>query len=243
MTENQISNVPYSPIAASAPSRKKPFVLFAIIQWIIAAFFVLLALVLIMDLRKLSVPGAPAVLFWVALSTSAVVALCLSPPAFFRLPRIAKIGAYLAALVGFVLFGIYAGQMRTAYFNTPEGAKAAAAEAAADRQAANEKAAEAARLKAAEEAKERELADKKLADLEAQKPGVCKILVDQMIEQTKSEGVQIIEVNNITVEPGADEIHPISCSGDAITSRGNLRVEFGLEHTPQGKDLLSFRFP
>lgn len=243
MSENQISNLPHLPPPASDAPRKKPFILFSIFQWVVAAFFVLLALVLIGDLRKLGVPGAPVVLLWVALGTTAVVALGLSPPAFFRLPRIGKIGTYVVACVGFVMFGIYAGQMREAYFRTPQGAKEATAEAAADRQAANERAAETARLKAAEEARERERADKKLADLEAQKPGVCKILVDQMIAQTKSDGVQIIEVNNVTVEPGVDETHPLSCSGDAITSRGNMRVEFGLEHTPQGKDLLSFRFP
>ena len=243
MSENQISSVPHLPPPASDAPRKKPFILFSIIQWVVAGFFILLALVLIADLRKLGVPGAPVVLLWVSLGAMIVVALLHAPPAFFRLPRIGKISAYVVALVAFVVFGTYAGQMREAYSKTPQGAKEAAAEAAADRQAATERAAEAARLKAADEAREGELADKKLADLEAQKPGVCKILVDQMIAQTKSEGVQIIEVNNVTVEPGVDETHPISCSGDAITSRGNMRVEFGLEHTPQGKDLLSFRFP
>lgn len=100
-------------------------------------------------------------------------------------------------------------------------------------------------MKAEQDAKAREMADQKIADLDAQKPGICKLLVDQMIEQSKSGGgVQIIEVNNVAVEPNIDPLaHPIACSGDAITSRGNMRVEFGLEHTPQGKDLLSFRFP
>lgn len=243
MSENQISSVPHLPPPASNAQRKRPFVLFGIIQWLVTASFALVVLALTIDLRKLSVPGAPVALFWGTLGTMIVVALLHSPPAFFRLPRIGKIGAYLVALVALVVLGSYSGQMQEAYSKTPQGAKEVAAQAAADRQAANERAAETARLKAAEEAKESELADKKLADLEAQKPGVCKILVDQMIAQTKSEDVQIIEVNNVTAEPGVDELHPISCSGDAITSRGNVRVEFGLEHTPQGKDLLSFRFP
>ena len=240
MSETQISSVPK---AQKIAATKKPFVLFRIIQWAIVALFALIALILVSDIGRLSTPGAPVAAFWVALAVVTAVAAVHSPPLFFRLPNKLKLFAYICIIVAVGVFGDYGRQMQAAYSKTPQGAKEAAAEAAADRQAANERAAEAARLKAAEEARESDLANKKLADLEAQKPGICKILVDQMIAQTKSAGVQIIEVNNVTVEPGVDEIHPVSCSGDAITSRGSVRVEFGLEHTPQGKDLLSFRFP
>ena len=243
MSENQISSVPHLPPPASDPPRNKPFILFSIIQWGVVTLFALMALILVSDIGRLGVPGAPVVAFWVALAVVTAVAAVHSPPLFFRLPNKLKLFAYVCVIVAVGVFGDYGRQMQEAYSKTPQGAKEAVAQAAADRQAANERAAEAARLKGAEETREGELADKKLADLEAQKPGICKILVDQMIAQTKSGGVQIIEVNNVTVEPGVDEIHPISCSGDAITSRGNMRVEFGLEHTPQGKDLLSFRFP
>lgn len=140
MSENQISNEPHLPPPTSDARRKKPFILFSIIQWVIAAFFGLVALVMTVDVSKLGVPGAPVALFWVALGTTAVVAMGLSPPAFFRLPRMGKIGVYVAAFVGFVISVIYVGQMNEAYSKTPQGAKEAAVQAAADRQAAEEKA-------------------------------------------------------------------------------------------------------
>lgn len=80
MTENQISNAPRPPLGQQVPQRKKPFVLFRIVQWAVVAFFALAAIIMASDIGKLSVPGAPVALFWVALAVVIGIALIHSPP-------------------------------------------------------------------------------------------------------------------------------------------------------------------
>jgi hypothetical protein len=115
---------------------KKPFILFRVGQWLVAAFFCALALALLLDVSKLGIPGAPIVMFWGTLASLAGIAVAQSPPMFFRFSFKAKIGAYAGGLAAFFLLGIYVGQMRTAYEKTPNGiaevkSRVHAAEAAA----------------------------------------------------------------------------------------------------------------
>lgn len=244
MTENQISHTPPPPSVQDAEQRTKPFVLFRVIQWVVAAFFGLLALAMTIDIRKLSVPDAPVALFWLALVALAGIALIHSPPAFFRLPRVGKIAAYVGVLVATGLFGTYAGQMEEAYSKTPEGAKEAAQRAEEQRRAAAEKAKADARAKADQEALAREAAEQKQAELEAQKPKVCQSLVSQVIDMSKSgNGPEVIEINDIVPEASTDPSEALRCSGKAITSRGTLDIEFSLVTTPQGKTLVSVHYP
>lgn len=229
---------------STTPARKKPFVLFRVIQWGVAAFFGLLALAMTIEIRKLSVPDAPVALFWLALVALAGIALIHSPPAFFRLPRVGKMAAYVGVLVAMGLFGTYAGQMEEAYSKTPEGAKEAAQRAEEQRQAAAEKAKAEARAKADQEALAREAAEQKQAELEAQKPKVCQSLVPQVIDMSKSgNGPEVIEINEIVSKASAEPSEALRCSGKAITSRGEVDIEYSLITTPQGKTLISIHYP
>jgi len=244
MTENEISHAPPSPAIEKVASWKRPFILFRVLQWVVAAFFALVALIMAIDIGKLSIPGAPVVLFWVALAGAIIIALIHSPPAFFKLPRVGKILAYVGVPVAIVLFGNYAGQMEAAYSKTPEGAKEAAQRAEEERQAAAERAKADARAKADQEALAREAADRKQAELEAQKPKVCQSLVSQVIGMSKSgDGPEIIEINDIAPETSIEPSEALRCSGKAITSRGELDIEFSLVTTPQGKTLISVHYP
>jgi hypothetical protein len=119
-------------VVPSEGARKKPFILFRIAQWVVAAFFGLVALAMLADISRLAIPRAPIVLFWAALVGFLLAAVGLSPPLFFRLPFKAKVGAYAGGFAALMLFGAYAGRMQSAYDLTPTGAAEAKVKAAAD---------------------------------------------------------------------------------------------------------------
>lgn len=119
-------------------ARKKPFILFSIIQWAVACFFCLIALALLIDLRKLGLPDAPVIMFWSTVAAMATLAVLHGPPVFFRLPRKGRLGAYAGILASFVLFGTYVQRMEPVWSKTPEGAQEMAERAAADTKAAAE---------------------------------------------------------------------------------------------------------
>lgn len=144
--------------------RKKPFILFRIVQWAIVAFFGLLTVILITEADKLSLPGAPIILFGVALAAVIGVAALHSPPLFFRLPGKAKLVAYVGIVVGLLVFGNCVRLMTEAYHRTPEGAKVAAEQKLqVEKQAALDAAANA---KAAADAEARQQTAELQADLE-----------------------------------------------------------------------------
>lgn len=47
-----------------AVNKRRPFILFRAWQWVIAAFFVIVVLMLLSNVVKMSAPGAPNVLFF-----------------------------------------------------------------------------------------------------------------------------------------------------------------------------------
>lgn len=210
---------------------KKPFILFRIIQWAVFAFMVLFVLINASDLGKSNVPGAPLAYLYLCIGVSVVLALVHLPFVFWRLPSIVKWAAYIALLPAFALFGDYYDTMRAAYVRTPAGAKEVAERAKADRE-------EAARLKAETDSEARRQATEKQAAMEAKKPELCQTLAGQVVDGTK-----ILEINNVVVEPSYVENEILTCSGDAITSHGNMKIEIGLVKTPQGKSLVATRFP
>ncbi|WP_216234032.1 hypothetical protein, partial [Novosphingobium sp. NDB2Meth1] len=79
-------------VVPSEGARKKPFILFRIAQWVVAAFVGILTVVPLADTSKLAIPGAPVALLWSALAALVLAAVVLSPPLFFRLPLKAKVG-------------------------------------------------------------------------------------------------------------------------------------------------------
>lgn len=113
--------------------RKKPFRIFKIAQWLVTAFFAVILLGLLADIKKLGIPGAPIAMFWTVFTVIVIAAIIFSPLVFFRLPLKVKFGIYAGGLTVLVLLGTYTGQMKAAYERTPEGAaeaKVAAAKAA-----------------------------------------------------------------------------------------------------------------
>lgn len=218
--------------------RKKPFILFRIVQSVTFAFMTLCLLVVLTDLRKLDAPGAPVAYLYLCIAVSALAALIHLPAIFYRLPRKVKWGAHIAILPVLVLFGDYTGAMQSAYVRTPKGAKEAAQRAQADRSVASDKARQAANAKARQESIAQEEAEQKSASAEAQKPELCKMLVDQVVD-----GEKVLEINNVTVETSFEPNETFTCSGDAVTALGAKKIEFGLVSTPQGKTLVSIRYP
>ena len=74
------------------------------LQWAAAILWGLLALLTIAAAEiPLQAPGAPVAFFWSATAIALVLAVALSPPAFFRLPSKGKIVAYLAVLPVFLV--------------------------------------------------------------------------------------------------------------------------------------------
>ena len=92
-------------------------------QWLVALFILLLLLLLMTNVSKLAAPGAPVVLFWVAIGTGALLCLAHAPPLFMSLPRNGKNGAYIAGLLYFALLHPWTlGELDRAWENTPRGA-------------------------------------------------------------------------------------------------------------------------
>ncbi|MFL0670487.1 MAG: hypothetical protein ACJLS3_03340 [Erythrobacter sp.] len=107
-----------------------------LLQWVVAVFALLLAGAIPLANQGLSVPGAPVTGLFISLAVFAALAICLSPPVFFRLPKKAKIGSYAGLFVAFFVAVNFNGMVLNSYKQTPEGAKWAAereAEDAADR--------------------------------------------------------------------------------------------------------------
>lgn len=101
--------------------RNKPFILFRIAQWLVAALFGLFAFASLLNIDKLGITGAPILMFWATLASLVGIVIAHSPPMFFRFPFKGKVGVYAGSLAAFFLFGISAGQMQAAYEKTPEG--------------------------------------------------------------------------------------------------------------------------
>lgn len=96
-------------------------------QWLLAAPLLLLALIAALAPGKgIEADGAPVSMYFASVAALMVVGLLLAPPAFFRLPRAAKVGSYLAILGGLGFWGTMFGQVQASYEQTPEGARIAA---------------------------------------------------------------------------------------------------------------------
>lgn len=111
-----------------------------ILQWIVCVFLALIALAVLSDLRRASVPDAPVVLLYITIAATALLALIHMPPVFSRLPRRGKWAAYASILATFILFGVYVGKMNDAWGRTPEGAKEAAERATRQKETARQNA-------------------------------------------------------------------------------------------------------
>lgn len=96
------------------------------VQWCVTALLLLIVLLMASGNDALNAPGAPVASYYAAVGIIALVAALLSPPIFFRLPAIAKVGSYLGILASFVFAGEIIGQVQSAYEATPEGARVAA---------------------------------------------------------------------------------------------------------------------
>ena len=151
-----------------------------LLQWLVAGAVLFFALmVILIAFEPLRAPDAPAGLHYTAVTSLALIAVLLTPPAFFRLPKNGKIAVYVAVPFAMVFVTAAFAQIQKAYEATPEGAKAAAeeeartlrieeldrAQAEKDRLAAKQEAAEEAEAEAMRQtAAEMEEAEAKLSD-------------------------------------------------------------------------------
>lgn len=104
-----------------------------LLQWAISIFALLLAALIVAVNQGLGVPGAPVTGLLVSFGIFALLAISLSPPVFFRLPKRFKIGIYIGFFIAFITFANFNGMVLDAYHRTPEGAKVAAARAAEEK--------------------------------------------------------------------------------------------------------------
>jgi len=104
-----------------------------LLQWVISIFALLLAALIVAANQGLDVPGAPITGLVVSLGVFALFAISLSPPLFFRLPKLAKIGSFAGFLIAFIAFANFNGMVLDAYKQTPEGAREAAESAAREK--------------------------------------------------------------------------------------------------------------
>ena len=215
------------------------------IQWLIFICMACWVLGLTGNIPELYAPDAPRTYFYSCIGGVALVALLHLPAIFHRLPRSLRLVAYLAILPLIGVSGDCTKRIEAAYRRTPAGIKEAAQQAQAERQAAVEQAeverraeAERARAKVERDAAAQADAAEKQEALDAKKPEMCRTIVTQVVD-----GEKVIEINNVSVEISTEPNEILTCSGDAVTSRGNVRIQFGLVQTPQGKLLVSTRFP
>ncbi len=227
-----------------AKPERKPFILFRVWQWVVTAFFVMCTLASLVDIGKLSAPGAPVVLYVVSITAFFMMTVLHSPFVFFRLSGRIRVAAYVTVLASLILFGYSVEKLNEAYWRTPAGSKELAEKVKREEQEAKEAAAEEGRKKAQEQADQQRREQAAKGALEAaskeMKLTECRALSEDVIRQyKKADRIEIIEINEISARPEAEPGQQLTCDASAITSRGDMRLQFGLERSPQGKDILS----
>lgn len=104
-------------------------------QWLAFVFALLMVVGALLPLERIGIEGVSSGLVYAQLGGSVFAALIFFPPIFWRIPAIARVGAYVGFMASFLFTVIVSTQVREAYERTPQGAKAAAVQAAADRKA------------------------------------------------------------------------------------------------------------
>lgn len=122
-----------------------------LLQWAICIGALLVAAVTPLGSDRLDAPGAPLLELWISVGVFALIAVCLSPPIFFRLSRFGKIGSYVGLLGAFITMVSFHDQALKAYYRTPEGAKVAASKAAQTKAEADRQQQEARKMAVVEE--------------------------------------------------------------------------------------------
>lgn len=227
-----------------AKPERKPFILFRVWQWVVTAFFVVCTLASLVDIGKLTAPGAPVVLYVLSIAAFFMMAVLHSPFVFFRLSGRIRVAAYVTVLASLILFGYSVAKLDEAYWRTPAGSKELAEKVKREEQEAKEAAVEEARKKAQEQVeqlrKEQSAKEAVEAAGKEMKLTECRALSEDVISQYKKSGrIEIIEINDISARPEAEPGQQLTCDASAITSSGDMRLQFGLERSPQGKDILS----
>lgn len=223
---------------------KKPFILFRIWQVLVVAILGLWTLILIGAVFKLDAPGAPVVPHIVTVVGFVVLVVIHSPKLFFRMSGKARAGVYVATLGALIISAIVLDGVGKAYFKTPAGAKELAERVEREAREAKEAAVEEERKKAQERVEQlrKEKSAKEAVEAAGKEMNLlnCRTLSEDVIRQYKKSGrIEIIEINDISARPEAEPGQQLTCDASAITSSGDMRLQFGLERSPQGKDILS----
>lgn len=137
-------------------------------QWIVFGIAVLFALVMLLNLLKISIPGVSPNLIYGAIACAVIVSIIHYPGVFWRLPNFGRPLAYVALVAASVFTVSTDNDVQRAYDKTPEGKTAlavqaerdaAASAAEAKRQAAARKKAEMLASLAQAEATQRQLSE------------------------------------------------------------------------------------
>lgn len=227
-------------VVPAAAGRKKPFILFRLVQWAMVAVGVLMLLILHAATKNLNVPNAPIVLFWLAVAAVVGLAVLHSPPIFFRLPGKGKAGAYACLLPGFILLGAALGQVREANDQTPER-RAQLARGDQELGAMLERVGTEKHVDV--KSTEQILAEDAAARRDAMKRKCPSLVADVIALARVKQGLEIIEINNIEDDAGAGDMTAIGCKGIATTDRGSGAIRFSQTTSPQGRILLNLSFP
>lgn len=203
------------------PVKKDDGMMF-IIQFITAAFLVVVLLALLNQIDRLSIKDSPVLLVYISLASLVFLTYFHTPVIFLRLSQTGKVTAYAGVLVSMLIVGEALGQLEAAYERTPAGAQEAAArKAAADEQ----------RLQNVEE--------EKLARHD-KRQSICESLIPQVKEILERKySVEVIETNDVVAHDEETHETPLTCTVEAITSEGKHVAAYRLERTPQEKVLVS----
>lgn len=227
-------------IAPATAERKKPNILFRTVQWLVVLWCLFVALLHAMPISHLDLPGAPVLLFAASMAASISMIVLHLPTVFFRLPKMAKIAAYLGLLVSFCLVVATSAEVSDLYDRTPAGAREKADREERERIDAKERAEAAKAEKASEVQAEAIRAE---SDKQTRAKAACEALVSQVQAMAQQQrGIEIIELNDLSAFDTGNPQKPLSCTAKATTTRGDLGLSFGLEQTPQGKPLVTMQF-
>lgn len=106
---------------AARPRRSTPVGIDHPVQWIVCVVTALLALVLVVDLPRLTAPGAPAGLLYASAAAALIAATLNFPPLFYRLPHLARWSCFATVLGAAALISTAHGQVAAAWARTPQG--------------------------------------------------------------------------------------------------------------------------
>lgn len=197
-----------------------------LLQWLISVGALLVAAATPLSYEKLTAPGAPVQALWISLGCFALLAITLSPPIFFRVPKSGKIGSFVGFVLAFFVMAYFHGEAMNAYYRTPEGAKVAARKAAEKKAEADQQ--RTLEIMEAAVAQHNEQVDKLEACLNWQKQVPA---FSEAVENSMHNPASFEHVSTKFIEPTSDgsnivmEVRGTNGFGGVVTSRIFAKID------------------